>query len=117
MWYLFRAGPNDREGSYVSSFPSLDAVRRVVEDIAQEQGKKLVIRQNESGVQFIIKDYAPTFDSLASAVVYTASREKRNPAMKQPRFRVGGRTLKPGEPVPPRFLKYLKVDPFKGEGK
>jgi hypothetical protein len=115
VWYLFRTGPNDREGSYVTSFPSLDAVRRMVEDVAAERNKKLVIRQSESGVQFIVKGKEPTWENLVGAVVYTASRDKSRPVVKPPQMKVGGRILKPGEPVPARFLKYLEVDPFAGE--
>lgn len=106
MWYLFRAGPNDGEGVYVASFPSIDAARRVVEDIASEGRKKLVVRQvDRLTFQFVVKDPATTLRSLASAVVYTASRDRRNPVMRPVSYSIGDRILNPGEKLPSPYLK------------
>ena len=106
MWYLFRAGPGDRAACYVSSLPSLDAVRRVVEDIAGD--RKLVRRRVPDGVQFIIKDHATTLEALARAVVYYAKRDKSTPVVKEVEIRYRDRRVGPGDSLP---SPYLKVDP------
>lgn len=108
MWYLWRADPSDRVGSYVSSFPSLDAVRRVMENIAGEQNRKLVIRRVSDGVQFIVKDHATTLESLTKAVTYYAKQERRTPEVKDLDICYRDRQVAPGGKLP---SPYIKVNP------
>lgn len=108
MWYLWRAGPGDRVGQYVSSFPSLGAVRRVVVDIAGSADKKLVTRRVEDGIQFIVKDRSTTLEALVRAVTYYAKQKKETPVVKPMDIRWKGRPVEPGGKLP---SPYLKVNP------
>lgn len=105
MWYLFRAGPTDREARYVTSFPSLSALEMFVHSIADEGRKKLVERRFHDGTQFIIKDHATTLQSLANAVTYYASETKKAPPVREVEYRAGDRKVAPGEHLPSPSLK------------
>jgi len=107
VWYLWRAGPGDDKVHYLTSFPSLDATVRVVLDIAE--GKKVVRRNIEDGVQFIIKEHETTLQSLLRAVTYYAKKDDcRTPTIKPLEFAGKDGAVQPGGKLP---SPYFKVDP------